>query len=256
MKLQLAAIYMLACLLPLQAQITVPTSRQADLSDHAAWSQLFDGKTLTGWDGDPKVWSVQDGSIVGSYNTPSGTRNGGTYLVLKDLTPASFELKLEIKLEGEKPDSGIQYRSYLTPPRPDPNPPPQDPHWNMGGYQFDVHYLDSWTGQIGENGPQARGILAKRGQVVKAEAGKSPQAIGDLGSLEGLGKFYKPGEWNQVYLIVRGHEFIQIVNGHVMAILIDDDATHSRPGGLIGLQCSGPGTLKISFRNIWLKEIK
>ncbi len=31
----------------------------------AAPVSLFDGKTLTGWDGDPKVWRVEDGAIVG-----------------------------------------------------------------------------------------------------------------------------------------------------------------------------------------------
>ena len=27
--------------------------------------ELFDGKTLNGWSGDPAVWSVRDGRIVG-----------------------------------------------------------------------------------------------------------------------------------------------------------------------------------------------
>ena len=32
---------------------------------HAAATPLFDGKTLTGWEGDPKVWRVENGEIVG-----------------------------------------------------------------------------------------------------------------------------------------------------------------------------------------------
>jgi hypothetical protein len=63
------------------------------------------------------------------------------------------------------------------------------------------------------------------------------------------------GEWNQVRLIARGHTFTQILNGRVTAILFDDDTEKFRAKGLIGLQCSGAGAPKISFRNIWLKEL-
>jgi hypothetical protein len=40
-----------------------------------------------------------------------------------------------------------------------------------------------------------------------------------------------------------------------MAILIDDDPTKAKAKGLIGLQCSGDGSLKISFRNIWFRNL-
>jgi len=46
-----------------------------------------------------------------------------------------------------------------------------------------------------------------------------------------------------------------MINGHVMAILVDDDATKAKANGLIGLQCAGNGPVKISFRNVWLKEV-
>ena len=29
---------------------------------------IFDGKTLNGWDGDPKLWTVEDGAITGRTN--------------------------------------------------------------------------------------------------------------------------------------------------------------------------------------------
>ena len=51
------------------------------------------------------------------------------------------------------------------------------------------------------------------------------------------------------------HELVQMINGHVMAILVDDDATKAKANGLIGLQCAGNGPVKISFRNVWLKEV-
>ena len=38
-----------------------------DYSDHAGWTQIFDGKTLTNWDGNPEVWKVEDGAIVAEH---------------------------------------------------------------------------------------------------------------------------------------------------------------------------------------------
>jgi hypothetical protein len=54
-------------------------------------------------------------------------------------------------------------------------------------------------------------------------------------------------------LIARGHEMIHIVNGHTMAILMDDDATKFRKSGLIGFEIEGTG--KISIRDIWIRKL-
>jgi hypothetical protein len=228
-----------------------------DFEDHAGWKQIFDGRSLDGWDGNPDVWRVQDGAIVGQYKSPRGTRDGQTFLILKDMQPADFELKLEIKLEGDGADSGIQYRSYLAPVTTHPGaaPPAQDPRWNLGGYQFDFNLINTYTGQVAEGGPAGRGIISYRGQMVRTEEGKLPRLLADLGSAEALGGYFKFNDWNEVHLIARGNELVQMINGHVMAILVDDDATKAKANGLIGLQCAGNGPVRISFRNVWLKEI-
>jgi hypothetical protein len=65
----------------------------------------------------------------------------------------------------------------------------------------------------------------------------------------------KPGEWNQVEIIADGHTLMQIVNGHVMATLVDTDPKYYQAKGLIAFEIEGPGTLKISHRNVWLKKL-
>src|SRR5271163_3835970 len=35
--------------------------------DHAGYVQIFDGVSLKGWDGDPTIWHVEDGAIVGEH---------------------------------------------------------------------------------------------------------------------------------------------------------------------------------------------
>jgi hypothetical protein len=215
-----------------------------DFEDHPGWTQLFDGKSLTGWDGDPEVWKVEDGVIAGAFNSPEGTRNGQTFLIWKGGELGDFELKWEIKLEGLTADSGVQYRGG-----------PAQAKWNLTGYQFDFNFPGAYNGQVAEAGPGARGIIAYRGQVVRAEQDKRPRLISNVGTMEALGGLFKTGDWNQAHLIARGNTLIQMINGHVMSILIDEDPTKFKAKGLFGLQCAGSGTVKISFRNIWLRKM-
>ena len=35
---------------------------------------FFNGKDLTGWDGDPKLWTVENGEIVGKTPGPQAER--------------------------------------------------------------------------------------------------------------------------------------------------------------------------------------
>lgn len=80
-----------------------------NFDDHTGFTQIFDGKTLSGWDGAPEIWRVEDGTIVGQSTAekPSGT----TFLIYRGSQPADFDLKFEMKLEGDSGNSGIQYRS-------------------------------------------------------------------------------------------------------------------------------------------------
>jgi hypothetical protein len=84
-----------------------------NFDDHTGFTQIFDGKTLTGWDGASDIWRVQDGAIVGLScpDKPAGT----TFLIYQGAEPGDFELKLELKLENG--NSGIQYRSRQAEPQ-------------------------------------------------------------------------------------------------------------------------------------------
>lgn len=232
-----------------------------DFDDHAGYADMFDGATLTGWDGNSDIWRVVDGAIVGERPAPpqgtATTTFRGTFLVWQGGQPADFELKLEIKLEGPLADSGIQYRSFIAPLNPGragaPPPDPREAKWNLAGYQFDFNLNSTFVGQVAEGG--GRGIIAYRGQVVRTEEGKNPRLIAELGDRLALGGYFKHNDWNQVDLIVHGDTTIGIINGHTMCVLIDDDPTKAKSKGLIGLQYAGPAGTKISFRNIRIRTI-
>jgi hypothetical protein len=109
-----------------------------------------------------------------------------------------------------------------------------------------------FTGQFYEQAT-GRGIIAWRGQVVRTEEGKHPRLLATLGDKDELAGYVHIEGWNQLHLIARGNTTTHIVNGHVMAILIDDDPTKFRKSGLIGFEIEGTG--KIAIRNVWLKKL-
>ncbi len=226
-----------------------------DFNDHEGWTQIFDGKTLSGWDGSPEIWHVEDGNLVGesSAEHPSGTTN----IIWKGGEPANFALKVEMKLDGAGANGGIQYRSSLAPLTPGQQKQPlaqKFARWNMRGYQADFDYANKYTGQIYEQS-SPRGIVVWRGQMVETDPGKAHRLLATLGNGDDLKSFIKIGDWNQYEIIADGHTLIHIINGHVMAILVDNDPAYSQAKGLIAFEIEGGGTLKISHRNVWLKKL-
>lgn len=72
--------------------------------------EFFNGKDLAGWDGDPNLWSVDKGEIVGK--SPGIKKNE----FLKSHTEATdFRLTLKLKLTPNKENSGVQFRSEALP---------------------------------------------------------------------------------------------------------------------------------------------
>ncbi|MDQ1473477.1 MAG: hypothetical protein QOJ99_4957 [Bryobacterales bacterium] len=249
-----------------------------DFEDHAGWTQMWDGSTFKGWDGDFNFWKIENGAIVveSTCEKPTGT----IYLIWQGGEAADFEMKLEMKGEGAAVNSGVQYRGAITEPRPPGDnagrgpgggrgrgpqgpcpsgaargtPPSRESQakWDMLGAQFDFDGRNQYSGQFYEQAT-GRGIIAWRGQVVRTEEGKSPRLLATLGHPEELGGYVKIEGWNQLHIIARGNTMTHIINGHVMSVLVDDDATKFRKSGLIGVEIEGTG--KISMRNLWLKRL-
>jgi hypothetical protein len=57
-------------------------------------------------------------------------------------------------------------------------------------------------------------------------------------------------------LIARGNTIIQILNGTVTSIVVDDDMKNRMLTGLIGFQMHVGDPMRVEFRNIWLKRLK
>ena len=221
------------------------------IDDRQGFQAIFDGTSLKGWEGDPAFWKVVDGAIVGE-STPENAVTENTFLIWRGGEPKDFELKLQFRMNST--NSGIQVRSVHLPPGTPSGNSTVKGNWVMKGYQADIDFANTYTGQIYEE--RGRGFLALRGQAVYVpDGGARPRVIGNLQQTpDELKAIIKQNDWNQVHLIARGNTITQIFNGAVTSIVIDDDTKNRMLGGLIGFQMHTGAPMKIEFRNIWLKQ--
>jgi hypothetical protein len=228
-----------------------------DFNDHTGYTQIFDGKSLDDWEGDPSVWHVENGAIVGESSKENVVFNA--YIWRRNVEAKDFDLKLEIKCEIAG-GSGIQYRSQTGIPwRRAREGQTFNLDWMMTGPQADYWFPVNprsfvYTGQFySENTPL--GILAWRGQVVEGIPGKPQTLVGNIGDRSALGGYVKINDWNQYLVMTRGGTFLHIINGQLMAVYIDDDpdSSNNKPG-MVGIEIEG-APCKVSVRNIWLKKI-
>lgn len=231
-----------------------------DFNDHVGYTQIFDGTTLKNWDGDPAVWHVEDGSIVGLSTREKPV--GNSYIIFRGFDAHDFDLKLEIKVE-QGGGSGIQYRSQTGLPWRKPLRPGMDAaklDWMMTGPQADFWFpvngpAQEWSGQFyTENTPL--GIVAWRGQVVESAPGGHPKLLGTIGDRADLGGHVRVNEWNQYLIMARGSTMIHVLNGQLMAVYVDDDpASVNNQNGQIGIEIEGSPS-KVSVRNVWIKKLR
>jgi putative membrane-bound dehydrogenase-like protein len=102
---------------------------------------FYNGKDLTGWFGDMKLWRVEKGEIVGKT---TGLRRNE--FLKSDMVAGDFRLKVKVKLTPNKENSGIQFRSEAL------------PVGEVLGPQADIG--EGWWGKLYEE--QGRGILSDR----------------------------------------------------------------------------------------------
>ncbi|NDJ12324.1 MAG: DUF1080 domain-containing protein [Acidobacteriia bacterium] len=219
---------------------------------------IFDGKTLKGWDGNPKFWRVEDGAIIGE-STPKNP-SGNNYIVYRDMEAKDFTLRFEIKVEGTG-GSGFQYRSKTGLPwlaniadNVTANVGPVNLNWMMTGPQADFWPNSTdWTGQFySENTPMR--ILAWRGQVVEGSGMARKQLMGNIGDRKQLASLVKMNDWNEFTVIARGGTCMHILNGQLMAVMVDDDPNSSNnQSGFFGIEIEA--TTKVYVRNIRVKKI-
>lgn len=203
------------------------------------FKNLFDGKSLTGWKGDPKFWSIEDGAITAKTTKDNPTK-GNTFCVYQKDKPGNFELVFEYRIDGG--NSGFQFRSFQL----------GDDPYRIGGYQADIDAQKNWAGTL--YGERFRGILAKRGEraVLKGKK-RDIEKLGDTKKLAENIKSYP--EWNTFKVVAKGFVFKQYINGKLMSEFHDEDTANRRENGLLALQLHAGPPMKVQFRKIRIKKL-
>jgi hypothetical protein len=214
-------------------------------ADEEGFKPIFDGKTLKGWDGNPKVWRVEDGAITGQTTAESPTAQN-TFLIWRGSKPADFELKIEFRMpDAGFANSGVQYRSREEPEKVG--------KWVVAGYQADMDGDNQYTGILYDE--RGRGILALRGQKTEVGANHKPKVVEEFGKSDELAKAIKKNGWNEYHIIAKGNRLVQKINGQTMVDVTDNDPQRSRKEGILALQVHAGPPMKVQFRNIRLKEL-
>ena len=173
-----------ACLLAASVAAACPLFK-ADLpglEPEAGFESLFNGRDLAGWDGDPGLWSVAEGAIVGSTDSRPLVKN--SFLISRS-SFSDFILRFEVRLRNG--NSGMQFRSERL------------GGWTVRGYQADLAAGKGWGNIHGEGLP---GGLILDGWQDRGE------------------HVVLPG-WNAVEILCDGHRIRIAVNGTVTTDVLD-----------------------------------
>lgn len=209
---------------------------------HAGEKQLFNGKDLTGWEGNPKLWSVQDGAITGKTSDSGDAKiPHNTFLVWKDGTIGDFELTFKYRIE--KGNSGVQYRSKLL------EAGPSGPV--VSGYQADFEAGKTYSGILYEE--KGRGILAKRGEKTEIGDDGKPKVTGQVGDTNEIQAAIKDEQWNDYKIVAKGNHVQHFINGKQTVDVTDNDAKNAPKEGILALQIHAGPAMVVQFKELVLK---
>jgi hypothetical protein len=226
---------------------TFGTAVAAESGAEPGFRSIFNGKDLSGWDGNPKLWSVKDGAITGQ-TTAENPAKGNTFLIWTNGTVGDFELRCSFRVvPGDDKgfaNSGIQYRSKVLNPA----------NWVVGGYQADMEAGPNYTGILYEEA-MTRGIMALRGEKVVWDKEGKKQVVGSVGNAQEIEASLKKGDWNNYIIVAKGNHLQQFVNDHQTVDVTDDCEAKRAMQGVIALQVHAGPPMMVQFKNIRLKTL-
>jgi putative membrane-bound dehydrogenase-like protein len=190
------------------------------LTAYSAPVSLFDGKTLSGWEGDAAWWRVEAGEIRGGSLTTKVPKN---FFLATEKTYQNFDLRVKLRLTGTGfVNSGIQMRSVRVPNSSE-----------MSGYQVD--YGKGWYGKIYDE--------SRRNKVIA----QSKDAAAVLAAV-------KEGEWNEYRILAEGNRIRSWING-VPALDYLETEPNIAADGKIGIQIHSGGMAEIQAKDITIEEL-
>ncbi len=239
-RLSLALLVLMTCV---QADEREAPPEPADIKT------IFNGKDLSGWDGDPRLWSVRDGVIHGE-TTDENVAQGNTFLIWKDGTVKDFELRLSFRCNATN-NSGIQYRSrHIT----DGNPRNA---WVVRGYQHEIrneNKLPNVSGFIYDEGGD-RGRICLAGEQASWEDGKKNVEATLITEAE-FEQLFRLDDWNDVVIIAKGNRIRHYLNNRLILDFTDKDPQRTLTEGVLAVQLHAGKPMWAEYRNIRVKSLE
>ncbi len=208
---------------------------------------LFNGKDLTGWDGDERLWSVKDGVIHGQ-TTKENAAKGNTFLIWEGEVK-DFELRLSFRCSREN-NSGIQYRSQRVTEK-------ASNKWVVKGYQHEIrnsNELPNVAGFIyGEK--LNRGRICLVGEKAVATGPKKRDVTSEVITQDEFKKLFKLDDWNDVVIIANGRNIQHYLNGRLIMDFTDTEKD-ALTEGVVALQLHAGVPMWTEFKDIRVKHLK
>ncbi|QDT08436.1 3-keto-disaccharide hydrolase [Planctomycetes bacterium K23_9] len=208
---------------------------------------IFNGKDLTGWDGDPRLWSVRDGVIHGVTTAENATK-GNTFLIWQEGKTKDFELRLSFRCNATN-NSGIQYRSAHLEKASN--------KWVLKGYQHEIRNEEDFPNVpsfiYDEKGKRGRICLV--GERAEWNADGKKVIDNDLIDKAGFKELMKVDEWNDVVIIAKGNNVKHYLNGKLVLDFTDNHPERALSEGNLGLQLHAGKPMWTEFKNIRFAEL-
>ncbi len=235
--------------LSLSVPVTVGAFAADAPPEPADMKVIFNGKDLTGWNGDPRLWSVKEGVIHGE-TTAEVPAKGNTFIIWKDGTTKDFELRLSFRCNATN-NSGIQYRSkHIT--------EKVNNDWVVRGYQHELRNeikFPNISAFIYDEGGK-RGRICMVGEQATWEADGKKLVKSDLIDQAGWEKLFKLNEWNDVVIVAKGAHIQHYMNGKLILDFTDNHPELALKEGILALQLHAGAPMWVEFKNIRIREIK
>jgi len=191
------------------------------VSCNTASTELFDGETFHGWEGDTiNTWSIVDGVIVAGSLDEMVPHNN---FLCTTKSYGNFVLNLKYKIEGTEGfvNGGVQFRSQRI----------TNPSYEMIGYQADI-------------GNKLDGALYDESRRKSFLAGHDTLKSSMIA---------RHGDWNDMQVIANNREVKIYINGQQTVDYIETDEDIPQMGK-IALQIHGDGITRISYKHITIEN--
>lgn len=213
---------------------------------NSASKSIFNGTDLSGWSGDPSIWSVKDGVIHGE-TTPQNPTKGNTFLIWESKIK-DFELQLSFRCNAVN-NSGIQYRSKHITGKGARN------KWVVRGYQHEIRNENKFPNVpsfIYDEGGK-RGRICQVGEKATWEADGKKTLSTDLIDQAGFRKLMKVDDWNQVKIVAKGNHIQHYLNGKLLVDFTDNHPKLALSEGVLALQVHAGKPMWTEFKDIQIQ---